>query len=188
MEGYSRFIIQEAIGRMALVSAVALVSAMALSSPTRAAPVQLSHAAKPKWLTWNASTHTAAITLIASYNSALDGYNFNGYGKGKMVITVPVGAHVKVTFKNKSSALTHSALVTPYSQRNSAGTFPLAFPGASTSDPTTGTAADVTEHFSFVASKVGTYAIVCAVPGHNAFGMWDTLKVVKSGSAKISFK
>ena len=122
MERHPRCIIKQVIGRVALVSAVVAVSAMALSGPTRAAPVQLSHAAKPKWLSWNATTHTAAITLIASYTSVLDGYNFNGYGKGKMIITVPVGAHVKVSFKNKSAALTHSALITPYSQRNTAGT------------------------------------------------------------------
>jgi uncharacterized cupredoxin-like copper-binding protein len=39
-----------------------------------------------------------------------------------------------------------------------------------------------------VASKVGKYAIVCAVPGHAATGMWDAFTVVKSGSAQISFK
>jgi uncharacterized cupredoxin-like copper-binding protein len=39
-----------------------------------------------------------------------------------------------------------------------------------------------------VAGKVGTYAILCAVPGHAVMGMWDVFQVVKSGAAKISFK
>jgi uncharacterized cupredoxin-like copper-binding protein len=41
-------------------------------------------------------------------------------------------------------------------------------------------------HFSFVANKAGTYAIVCAVPGHAVAGMWDVLKVTRGGTAKIT--
>jgi uncharacterized cupredoxin-like copper-binding protein len=33
---------------------------------------------------------------------------------------------------------------------------------------------------------VGTYAIVCAVPGHAVAGMWDVFKVVKNGVATVT--
>jgi hypothetical protein len=155
--------------------------------PTRAAPTSAPHAAAPKWLNWSAGTHTAKLTLIANYNNSLSGYNFNGYGNGKMTVTVPAGAHVQVTFENKSAVLTHSFLITPYDKRNSTGTYPLAFHGASSTNPTTGTNKGTIEHHSFVAGKVGKYAIVCALPGHEPAGMWDVLVVKSGGSATITF-
>jgi uncharacterized cupredoxin-like copper-binding protein len=39
-----------------------------------------------------------------------------------------------------------------------------------------------------VANKTGTYAVVCAVPGHAAAGMWDVFQVRTGGSATIRFK
>jgi len=38
-----------------------------------------------------------------------------------------------------------------------------------------------------LASKAGTYALVCGVPGHEAAGMWDVLKVTRAGKASLSF-
>jgi len=38
-----------------------------------------------------------------------------------------------------------------------------------------------------MASKAGTYALVCGVPGHEAAGMWDVLKVTPKGTASLSF-
>jgi plastocyanin len=93
---------------------------------------------------------------------------------------VPVGYHVDVTFSN-NAGIPHSALITPYADKSKTSNFPLAFPGASTTNPTSGTAKGQTEHFSFVASKAGTYALVCGVPGHVAAGMWDVFKVTPGG-------
>jgi uncharacterized cupredoxin-like copper-binding protein len=39
--------------------------------------------------------------------------------------------------------------------------------------------------FTFVANKVGKYAIVCAVPGHDVGGMWDVFQVTRGGKAYI---
>jgi uncharacterized cupredoxin-like copper-binding protein len=167
----------------AAMLAATLTAALLPATPTAASPV-----AAPTWLTWNAGTHTASLTLIADYNSALSGYNFNGYGKGKMTVTVPVGAHVNVTYSNRSAALNHGFVVTSYAKRTSTGPYPLAFAGASSTKPTIGTIKGKTEHHSFVAGKVGTYAILCPVPGHAGMGMWDVFQVVKSGTAKITFK
>jgi len=177
------------IGSLACAVAGAAVLAATLSAAlSLAAPPPASQTAAPKWLTWNAGTHTASLTLIADYTSAISGYNFDGAGKGKMTVTVPVGAHVNVTFSNRSAALTHGFVVTSYAKRTSTGPFPPAFKGASSTNPTNGTTKGKTEHHSFVAGKVGKYALLCAVPGHVATGMWDVFQVVKSGAAKISFK
>jgi sulfocyanin len=138
-----------------------------------------------RWLAWNAATHTATLTLIANYNNTLGGFNFNGYGDGKMAITVPVGAHVDVHFSNKGS-IPHSAFITPWSDRTSTSGFATAFKGASTANPTSGTTAGTTQTFSFVASKAGKYALVCAVPGHETAGMWDVFMVTSGGTPSVT--
>jgi ubiquinol-cytochrome c reductase cytochrome b subunit len=137
-----------------------------------------------RWIAWDAAKHTATLTLIAGYNNAIAGFNFNGFGKGEMVISVPQGYHVTVKFSNQGT-LPHSALFTPNADKNLTTNFPLAFPGAASTDPTGGIAKGQTDQFSFVASKPGTYALVCAVPGHAAAGMWDVFKVTSGGQPSV---
>lgn len=146
-------------------------------------PVSAHHAGgTPSWLVNNAKTKTATLTVIAGYKG---GFDFNGYGQGKLTVTVPAGYHVNVVFSNNAS-LPHSVLFTTYDKRNSASSFPLAFKGSSSPNPMSGIAKGPTQKFSFVANKVGTYAMVCGVPGHALGGMWDTFKVVKSGAPSIN--
>ena len=40
--------------------------------------------------------------------------------------------------------------------------------------------------FEFTPSVMGNYRIDCLVPGHEPAGMWDTLKVVDSGTPSIT--
>jgi hypothetical protein len=58
---------------------------------------------------WDAATHTVTLTLIAGYNLARRGFNFNGYSTGTMVISVPRGARVRVIFRNQGR-FPHSAI------------------------------------------------------------------------------
>src|SRR5919202_4895227 len=166
------------VGILALALPGLYVASAATHDPNRAPPSQ--------WLAANATTHTITLTLIAAYSNALSGFNFNGYGHGKMVISVPVGWHVTVIFSNKS-AVPHSALVTPYARKTSTNGFPLAFSGARSPHPARGIVAGQTQRFSFVAARVGTYALVCAVPGPAAAGMCDVLKVTRGGKAALRF-
>lgn len=138
-----------------------------------------------RWLKWDATSHTATLSLIAGYDTTQSGFNFNGYGNGKMMISVPVGAQVKVTFSNKGS-LPHSAVITPESNRSSTSGYQDAFQGSGSPNPTSGVAAGPTQSFSFVANKAGTYALVCAVPGHEAAGMWDVFTVTSGGQPSIT--
>lgn len=144
-----------------------------------------------QWLTANAAQKTADIKLEANYQNANGGMNFDGFSRGQMTITIPQGWIVHVTFSNDSSLTVHSAMVVPYNDRTdfSFSASSLAFSGASTPNPDQGTANGQTQTFTFAANKPGQYAIVCAIPGHAAIGMWDTLIVSNSVTvASISTK
>ena len=154
------------------------------AAPTPAAPGQGQAPPASKFLTGNAAAHTARLILLAGYGTANSGFNFDGASRGKAIVSIPVGYKVTVVFIN-SAALAHSAVVTAYANRI-ATSFPPAFPGASTPNATVGVGKGVQQMFTFAAAKVGTYAIVCAVPGHAAAGMWDVLKVTRGGVVSSS--
>jgi sulfocyanin len=135
----------------------------------------------PTWVTTKGKT--VNLTVIADYTSAVSGFNFNGYGKGQLTITVPKGDTVKVTFSNKAS-LPHSVQFTAYTKSLPMGAVMDAFKGSNSPNPTNGTVSGVTQKFSFVASKAGNYLMICAVPGHAQAGMWDTFVV--SATAKTA--
>jgi hypothetical protein len=65
----------------------------------------------PSWVQWDAASKTVQLTIMATYNGANSGFNFNGYYAGQWTITVPLGARVQVSFINKA-ALAHSLEVT----------------------------------------------------------------------------
>ena len=177
--------IRSVVRPSAHVTAGALVLALALPSIPRAA-AQRPVGAASRWLTVNAKAHTATLTLVASYTNALGGFNFNGDGKGKMVISVPAGYRVNVLFSNKGP-LPHSVVTTPYAKRANPSGFPVALRGSSSpGDPATGIAGGKAQRFSFVASTVGTYALVCAVPDHAVAGMWDVFKVTRGGTPRLT--
>lgn len=136
------------------------------------------------WLKVNAAKKTATLIVIGAYNNVNSGYNFDGYAKGKLVFTVPVGWHVQVKCKNgKSATVNHSCAVT----RNLNATKP-AFPHAASKNPMTGITPGKVMTFSFVAKKPGMYRIDCLVPGHEQAGMWDFFKVVKGGKPSARLK
>jgi uncharacterized cupredoxin-like copper-binding protein len=176
---------------MKITRSFRLVAPVLAATSLAAVPAVLPSAAlaasgSSKFFSANTAKHTATLKLLAGSTGANSGLNFDGYFKGQMTVTIPVGYKVLVVFTNKSQ-VAHSALITPYADRNGSN-HPLAFPHAGTPNPTTGTAAGKTVKFTFSASKAGTYAIVCGFDGHAEFGMWDVLKVVKGGRPAISFK
>ena len=165
------------------LTALALGGLLALSTWPTLATIRVQArgrvAAEPQWVQWDAASKTAQVKIVAAYNGANGFFNFDGYNAGNLTVTVPIGARVVVSFTNKAG-LPHSALVTPYADRQLPGNFPLAFPGASTPNPSAGAASvKVPQIFTFTASKAGQYAIVCGVPGHAIGGMWDRLVVAK---------
>jgi hypothetical protein len=144
---------------------------------------QHARAAEPVWVRWDPASKTANLTITAAYNQVGSGFNFDGYNLGHLTITVPLGAKVVASYTNRSD-VPHSAVITSYALRNQVGPFPPAFPGSASPNPSAGIAKlKVPQVFSFTAGKVGTYAIVCGVPGHAVGGMWDVLKVAKVDTA-----
>ncbi len=151
--------------RLAAVLAIALVAAATGPSRGQTAP--------PK---------TAEFTLVAGKTAANGTFNFNGYAKGAMTITVPVGWRVVIHYKN-SSALRHSFSVIPYTGTQPDKSEPPVFTGASTRDPVSGIAVGGQETITFVAGKPGKYEFFCGILGHALAGMWDYLVVSPTAKA-----
>jgi hypothetical protein len=134
-------------------------------------------ASKPlaNWLSVDARTKMVTLLLHAEYNGAYAGFNFNGYGKGQVLVDVPQRWRVNVRCVNDSSSREHSCAIVS----GPGGT--LAFPGAATRPlPPHGTAS-----FSFRPSRPGSYRIACLVPGHAGAGMWDVLDVTLRGRPSV---
>jgi len=157
-----------------------MVGVLALGVGLLAGSGQVSAAKAPVWITTKAKV--VNLTVTAAYANADSGFSFNGYNKGKMTITVPVGDTVKVTYSN-ASALPHSAEITKLTKTMPSGAITAAFKGALSPNAQNGVGKGVTQKFTFVASKAGKYLLICAVPGHYAAGMWDNFVV--SSTAKV---
>jgi hypothetical protein len=152
-----------------VVLAVVLAAAVGVSKPDPRRFVQV-----------DARQHVVSLTLLAGDGSSNNGFNFDGYGRGELTLTVPVGWRVRVTCTNRGS-MRHSCAVVPGPM-----TTTLAFKGASSPQPVEGLFPGRTATFSFVASKVGSYRLACLVPGHEEARMWDVLSVVRAGKPSIS--
>ena len=128
-------------------------------------------------------TKTVELTLIAGKTNDNSSFNFNGFSKGKMTLTVPVGWTVVVHYQN-FSPLRHSFDVIPYTGKQpDAPPPPPVFKGATTQDPVSGIGVGQHETITFVAGTAGKYEYLCGVAGHAPAGMWNYLVV--SSSAKI---
>ena len=140
-----------------------------------------------RYLSVNAAHKTATLTLLAGLPAAVGGtagYDFNGYARGTMTVSVPKGWRVVVHCENKGR-LPHSCAVVS-SDRSVAP----AFPGASLPPPskTKGLAPGRTGTFSFVPTRLGHFLIASLVPGNEAKGMWDHFAVTAARSATIVAK
>jgi Sulfocyanin (SoxE) domain len=147
------------------------------------AVVALSLAAKAppppsSFLAVDAHRHRVTITLIASYDGANGGFNFDGYSR-YLMWTVPRGWTVQVVCKNRGP-LRHSCAVV----RDAGSTGP-AFRGATTPQPQVGLEAGHTARFTFRATRAGVFRLACLVSGHEAARMWDVLKIVPRGRPSV---
>ena len=149
--------------------AVALAAAVGVSKPDPRRFVKV-----------DARAHVVSLTLVAGYDSSNNGFNFDGYGRGELMLTVPLRWRVRVTCTNRGG-LRHSCAVVQGPM-----TATLAFKGASSPQPILGLSPGRTATFSFVASKAGSYRFACLVPGHEEARMWDVLSVVRGGKPSIS--
>jgi Sulfocyanin (SoxE) domain len=129
-----------------------------------------------RWLRWNAAARTATLTLIPGYGNAYNGFNFNGYGKGQVLVTIPRGWMLVVGCENSAASTNaHSCAIvrSPGAQRpviKSAAT-PGVPPGKSAT-------------FTFHVTRPATYRIVSLVPNDELAGMWTSSPSPRSGSPR----
>lgn len=155
----------EAVG----LALAALIGALAVETAAASIPPP-SH-----WLSSSPRQRTARLVLIAGYDSANNGFNFDGYARGRMLITVPRGWRLTVVCKNAGSR-NHSCGVV-----EGAGTSRLAFPGAAVPHAVLGLAPGRSASFTFRVSRVGVYRFVCLVPGHAQAREYVVLQVTRAG-------
>ena len=134
------------------------------------------HPAPAQFLHVNAKARSAVVTLVAGYNGENNGFNFDGYGRGELLVSVPRGWRVRIACSNHGG-LNHSCAVV-----SGPMTATPAFRGAATPILPPGAKAA----FSFVASRRGSFRLACLVPGHEEARMWDVLEVTARGRPSIS--
>jgi hypothetical protein len=155
----------------------AAAAALALASATPAAAARPSPA---RFLSWQSATRVVHLTLLAALGSSNNSFNFDGYGRGELLVQIPLGWRVVVDCENRGG-LRHSCAIV----KGSLSTTP-AFPGASTRQPTVGLSPGQKATFSFVARRTGSFRIACLVSGHEQARMWDVLDVVRGGHPSIT--
>lgn len=132
-----------------------------------------------QFLRVDARTHTATVTLIASYDGENNGFNFDGYSRELMWI-VPRNWKIRVVCENRGPLRNSCAVV------HGPDAATPAFPHATTSQPTIGIEAGHEESFTFRASRLGVFRFASLVPGHEDARQWDVLKVVRGGRPSIT--
>jgi len=161
-----------------------LALGLALLGVPSAAGAAAQQAVTPAWVTTSGTV--VHLNIIAGWNNANAGFNFNGGAHGQLVVTVPLGDKVMATYQNKQGF--HDVVIIPYQATVPGESLPPAFAGAASPRPQFGPggppATGKPQTFSFVASKAGKYMMICGVPGHALAGMWDTFVV--SSTAKVA--
>jgi FtsP/CotA-like multicopper oxidase with cupredoxin domain len=147
-----------------LLRAAILAVTLLLLAPAASAGVS-------RWLSWNAAARSVSLTLVAGFDGSNNGFNFDGYGRGKLLVRVPLGWRVTVTCKN-AGTMRHSCAIV-----RGPMTAAPAFRGATTSNPVLGLRPGQTAQFTFTASRAGSFRIACLVAGHEEARMWDVLVV-----------
>lgn len=158
---------------------VGVVVGMGIPLAVPAADAQTAKAGKvdPSWLHVDSARKTTEFKLIGGLTELNGGMNFNGFSRGGLALTVPQGWNVVMHFKNEDPNLPHSVEIIADADPVPVGPVPPAFDHATTGRLDQGFAAGQGADIRFVADKVGSFLIFCAIPGHGAAGMWIRLTV-----------
>ena len=125
------------------------------------------------------AARSAIVTLIAGYPATDFQFNYDGYGGGSLVLTVPVGWSIAVQCANHSTVPNSCAVVA-----DARSTEPME-PGWSTPDPQRGLDPGQSATFTFTPTTTGSYRIASLVGGSEASGMWLDLEVVEGGEPSL---
>jgi len=143
-------------------------------------PIQGSGAGNPpdpaKYIHIDEASRAAVVTLVAAYPATDFQFNYDGYGSGSLVLTVPVAWKVTVQCENRGTVANSCSVVKDEKATQSidpSWTTPDLEPGSSAS-------------FTFTPTTPGSYRIASLVDGHEASGMWLDLEVVASGRPTLA--
>jgi hypothetical protein len=172
---------------VAFLAAAATVASAGCSShhDVAAVPAVTSQRPQPgrpdpqRFLSASPASKTVRLTMLAALGSANNGFNFDGYGRGELIASVPRGWQVTVQFQNRGPRRTSAAVVT------GARSATLAFPGAAVPDPIQGIAPGGKSQFSFTAGRTGIFRIASLVPGQAEARMYAVLVVTGGGRPSI---
>ena len=128
--------------------------------------------APPAWLS-PVDENTVGLQVVA--RKGADGAELNGQRGGEMVVTVPRGVTVNVTYTNQTGTPAGLAVMSP------AGG-PPAFSGAATPGGSRGVAGAAPRYFSFNASREGTYWVGSTAQGAAAEDERIILRVGPAGA------
>ena len=143
-------------------------------------PIQGSGAGNPpdpaRYIHVDEASRAAVVTLVAAYPATDFQFNYDGYGSGSLVLTVPVGWKVTVQCENRGTVANSCSVVKDEMATQSID------PSWTTPDLEPGSSAT----FTFTPTTPGSYRIASLVDGHEASGMWLDLEVVASGRPTLA--
>jgi len=125
------------------------------------------------------SSRSAIVTLIAGYPATDFQFNYDGYGSGALVLTVPVGWQITIQCENRGTVANSCAVVA-----DGHAAAPLD-PSWSTPDPTNGLPPGQSASFQFTPQQAGSFRIASLVDGSEASGTWADLEVVNGGRPSL---
>ncbi len=143
-------------------------------------PIQGSGAGNPpdpaKYIHIDEASRAAVVTLVAAYPATDFQFNYDGYGSGSLVLTVPVAWKVTVQCENRGTVANSCSVVKDEKATQSID------PSWTTPDLEPGSSAT----FTFTPTTPGSYRIASLVDGHEASGMWLDLEVVAAGRPTLA--
>ena len=143
-------------------------------------PIQGSGAGNPpdpaKYIHIDEASRAAVVTLVAAYPATDFQFNYDGYGSGSLVLTVPVAWKVTVQCENRGTVANSCSVVKDEKATQAID------PSWTTPDLEPGSSAT----FTFTPTMPGSYRIASLVDGHEASGMWLDLEVVNSGRPTLA--
>jgi hypothetical protein len=125
------------------------------------------------------ASRTAVVTLIAGYPATDFQFNYNGYGSGSLVISVPIGWLVTVQCENRGTVPNSCAVVAAKNDTQAIQ------PGWTTPDPVRGLDPGRSASFEFRPLTAGSFRIASLVGGNEASGMWADLEVTSGGQPSM---
>jgi hypothetical protein len=134
--------------------------------------------AKPdphRFISVDRARRSITVTLVAAYDGSNNGFNFDGYSRGELLVSIPLGWRVNVRCTNRAPTRGSCAVVSGSR---------VAFRGATTGVLRAGGSAG----FSFRADRRGTYRLTSLVPGYEQARMWDVLDVGKTPRVELTVR